>query len=71
MCAKISEKLLLQVGFLENPHGFLGGKSKNHVGPQWGEGGQKLPKSRPHGLWMPPNIGLLELNRTIGDFRGY
>ena len=47
MCAKISEKLLLQVGFLENPHGFLGGKSKNHVGPQWGEGGQKLPKSRP------------------------
>ena len=49
MRAKICEKIAIAGwgGFLENPHGYLGGKSKNH-------GGQKWSKNRRHGLWMPP-----------------
>ena len=45
----------------KKPHGFLGGKSKNHVGPYWGEGGQKWSKIRPHGLWMPPKLYAINL----------
>ena len=52
--AKNRKKLLSLEGggSSKTPHGFLGCWLKNHVGPQGG-GGQKCPKFRPHGLWMP------------------
>ena len=50
----------------KSPHGFQGGYSKVHDGPQGGRGGQKCPKIGPHGLRMTPktNFELLQQNEV-------
>ena len=42
-------------GSSKTPHGFLGGVCQKTMSVHKGEGGQKCPKFRPHGLWMPPS----------------
>ena len=55
--AKNRKKLLSLEGggSSKTPHGFLGGLAKKPCRSTRGEGGQKCPKFRPHGLWMTPH----------------
>ena len=62
----LKSKLLSQEGGPPKLHIVFWGEGcpKNYVGPQGG-GGQKCPKFRPHGLWMPPAY-LYRLSLTFG-----
>ena len=52
-------KILFKKGGLAKVHMvFRGGYSKVHYDPQEGGGGQKCPKTGPHGLRMPPSTYL-------------